>query len=311
MLKRRRAVVFAYHNVGVRCLKVLLAHNVEIALVVSHADNPNEHIWFDSVVETAESYDLPCVTPAFAHDANLMERIRLLKPDFIFSFYYRFMIPGEILALAKIGAFNLHGSLLPKYRGRVPINWAILNGEIETGATLHEMVSKPDAGAIIHQLAVPILPDDIAIEVFAKVVVAAEIVLWQALPNLLENKINRLANLLEQGSYFGGRKPEDGKIDWAQPAQTVYNLYRAVAPPYPGAFTEIGPHKLIIARARLHQASLPAQLPISLPGLQVLDDNIFGVCGDGKALKIDALICQEQLISATQLTSLFSTVSRA
>jgi methionyl-tRNA formyltransferase len=300
--QRRRAVVFAYHNVGVRCLKALLAHDVDVALVVSHTDNPDEAIWFESVQQTARTYNLPCITPASANDKGLMQHIHSLAPDVIFSFYYRLMIPKEILTLARIGAFNMHGSLLPKYRGRVPINWAIAHGETETGATLHEMVAQPDAGAIIQQLAVPILPDDTAIQVFQKVVVAAELVLCQALPNILANQIQRLPNQLDQGSYFGGRKPEDGRIDWSQSAQAIYNLYRAVAPPYPGAFTEIGQHKLVITQAHLDKNA--PKLKTFSPGLHVVDNSIVGVGGDGKAIQIKQLTDQGQILSAMQLQAI-------
>ena len=108
--------------------------------------------------------------------------MREAAPDFLFSFYYRRMLPPALLALARRGAYNMHGSLLPKYRGRVPVNWAILLGETETGATLHEMVEKPDAGRIVDQKAVPIGPDDQALEVFRKVTGAAEAVLRRSLP---------------------------------------------------------------------------------------------------------------------------------
>src|SRR5689334_17837470 len=160
-----RAVVFAYHNVGVRCLSVPLAHNVDIGLVVTHTDNPTENIWFESVEQLATLQRLPCATPADPNSPEWIERIRALQPDFIFSFYYRHMLKVELLETARIGAYNMHGSLLPKYRGRVPVNWAVLHGETETGATLHEMAAKPDAGAIIAQTSVPILQDDTAYEV--------------------------------------------------------------------------------------------------------------------------------------------------
>ena len=224
-----RAVVFAYHNVGVRCIQVLLARGVEIALVVTHADNPTEQIWFDSVADLCAEKNIPVVMPDDPSRDALFEQVSAIAPQLIFSFYYRHMLPSRLLALASHGAFNMHGSLLPKYRGRVPINWAVLHGEETTGATLHEMVAKPDAGAIIAQTAVPILPDDTAHEVFGKVVVAAEITLWNVVPEMLAERTPRLPNDLTQGSYFGGRKPEDGRIDWHQPAQKIYNLHRAVA----------------------------------------------------------------------------------
>ncbi|PUA19215.1 formyltransferase [Glaciimonas sp. PCH181] len=292
-----KAVVFAYHNVGVRCLKVLLARGVDIALVVSHEDNPQETIWFDSVAAICREHGIPVVTPSNPDNPELLAQITALQPDFIFSFYYRHMLPVTLLSLAKHGAYNMHGSLLPKYRGRVPINWAVLYGETETGATLHEMTAKPDAGFIVAQTAVPILPDDTAHEVFGKVVVAAEQTLWNALPAMLSGKPTKLPNDLSQGSYFGGRKPEDGKIDWQQTAQAVYNLYRAVAPPYPGAWTVVGDTTFVIENARLSTIVTP-NLPL---GLAVEDNCIFGVCGDGRALLIKSLTADGKTVTAEML----------
>jgi folate-dependent phosphoribosylglycinamide formyltransferase PurN len=165
------AVVFAYHDVGVRCLSVLLAHGLSIPMVVTHRDDPNENMWFASVEKLARAHDLEIHKPE--DPGELAGRLARLAPEFIFSFYYRHMLPPSILACARRGAYNMHGSLLPKYRGRVPVNWAVLHGESETGATLHEMVEKPDAGGIVDQMAVPILPDDRALDVFRKVVTAS------------------------------------------------------------------------------------------------------------------------------------------
>ena len=170
-----RAVVFAYHDVGVRCLSVLLAHEIEVALVVTHRDDPKENVWFGSVERLAREHGLEIATPA--DPIEVAAQVQAIEPDFLFSFYYRHMLPAPLLAAARHGAYNVHGSLLPRYRGRVPVNWAVLNGERETGATLHEMVVRPDAGGIVDQMAVPILPDDTAQDVFRKVTVAAEVVL--------------------------------------------------------------------------------------------------------------------------------------
>lgn len=303
-MPRRRAVVFAYHNIGVRCLKVLLAYQVDVVLIVSHQDSPQENIWFSSVTQFSNERGLPCITPHSLHDEAITQQIIDLAPDLIFSFYYRQMIPMPILACAKIGAFNMHGSLLPKYRGRAPVNWAILHGEKETGATLHEMHAKPDAGAIIHQTVVPILPDDIASEVFNKVNVAAEIALWQALPALLAGNVQRLPNRIEMGSYFGERRPEDGRIDWSQPTQVIYNLYRAVAPPYPGAFTEIGGHRLVLSHAQLIET--PSELAKAPCGLHVFDNRIFGIGGDGRCIAISALTLLGQPFSTARLETLLT-----
>jgi methionyl-tRNA formyltransferase len=293
----QRAVVFAYHNVGVCCLKVLLARGVDVRLVVTHEDNPAETIWFESVAALCREHEIPFVTPTDPKSPELLAAVQAARPDFIFSFYYRYMLPTALLTTAAHGAYNMHGSLLPKYRGRVPINWAVLHGETETGATLHAMAAKPDAGAIVAQTAVPILPDDTAYEVFGKVVVAAEQTLWHVLPALLQGNPPQLPNDLARGSYFGGRKPEDGRIDWNQPAQAIYNLHRAVAPPYPGAFTELGGKAWIIQRARL-SPDTHADLP---PGLAVVDNRILGVGNDGRALLIHELFANGKPVTPAQL----------
>jgi methionyl-tRNA formyltransferase len=176
----------------------------------------------------------------------------------------------------------MHGSLLPKYRGRVPVNWAVLRGERETGATLHEMVEKPDAGRIVDQLAVPILPDDTALDVFRKVTVASEVVLDRSLPALLAGTARLTPQDLSAGAYFGGRRPEDGRIDWSQPARRVHDLVRAVAPPYPGAFTTAGGTTLRILRTRvLSETDAPAA-----PVLCARGERVAARCGGGGTLLI-------------------------
>lgn len=283
-----RAVVFAYHNVGDRCLRVLHAQGVDVALVVTHRDRPDENIWFQRVADTAAELNLSFVYGEDPSDPALADAIRAAQPDVIFSFYYRSMIPADLLAIAPRGAFNMHGSLLPKYRGRVPVNWAVLHGETETGATLHAMEAKPDAGYIVDQTSVPILPDDTAGQVFEKVTVAAEQTLWRVLPAMKAGHTPKRPNRLADGSYFSGRKPEDGRIDFKQPAAAVYNLIRAVAPPYPGAFTDIGGRRLIVAQARrLEAGAVPAGLA---PGLHVANGRIVAVCGDGGALSVLQLL---------------------
>jgi len=277
------AVVFAYHDVGVRCLSVLLAQGVQVALVVTHRDRADENIWFGSVEQLARKRGLPVITPENANEPAIIAQISALHPDFLFSFYYRNMLGPELLALPRLGAYNMHGSLLPRYRGRVPINWAVIMGESETGATLHEMVAKPDAGGIVDQQAVPIGPEDTAAEVFGKVARAAEQVLARALPRLIAGTARITPQDLSQGSYYGGRKPEDGRIDWAKSAQQIHNLVRGVAPPYPGAFTQLGGMILRILRTRLEPNKRPRS---GAPGLYFEAGSYFADCGDGRVLRL-------------------------
>jgi methionyl-tRNA formyltransferase len=233
-----RAVVFAYHDVGVRCLRTLLARGVEVPLVLSHLDAPGENIWFESVVQQARWHGIAVLTPADPNVPEVLAQVRAARPDFLFSFYYRCMLGPELLSLPARGAYNMHGSLLPKYRGRVPVNWAVLRGETQTGATLHAMAIKPDAGDIVDAEAVPILPDDTAVEVFRKVTVAAETALYRCLPDLIAGTARHTPQDLAAGSYFGRRTARDGAIDWRAGARAAHNLIRAVAPPYPGAYTQ-------------------------------------------------------------------------
>lgn len=279
----KSAVVFAYHNVGVRCLKVLLAQGVDVKLVVTHEDNPNENIWFASVRQVAEDYGIEVITPEDPNTPEVEAQIRALAPDFLFSFYYRHMLKAPLLETPKSGAFNLHGSLLPKYRGRVPINWAVIHGETETGATLHVMNVKPDNGPLVDQQAVPILPDDTAQEVFDKVLVAAEICLMRALPQLIAGTAEFKQQDLSQGGYFGGRKAEDGRIDWNQSARQIHNLVRAVTRPYPGAFSDTPFGRLVIWRTRVLGES--GQAPQTCC-LQVKDDKVVVQTADGGLLQV-------------------------
>jgi methionyl-tRNA formyltransferase len=276
-----RAVVFAYHNVGVRCLEVLLTHGIDVPLVVTHEDNLAETIWFDSVARKANQRAIPVITPQDPNAPEVIARIAACKPDFLFSFYYRLMLKARLLALAPRGALNVHGSLLPKYRGRVPINWAVIHGETETGATLHYMAEKPDSGDVVAQSPVPILADDTAKDVFDKVTFVAAAMLDAVLPSLVAGTAPRTPQDLRKGSYFGGRGPEDGIIDWSRDAASIHNLVRAVAPPYPGARTTLGGRPARILRTRILDTTTHR-----VPALGVEDGAIVAYCGGGGTLAV-------------------------
>ncbi len=281
-MSRARAVVFAYHDVGVRCLKALLSGQVAVPLVITVPDDPAEAHWFASVADTARDYGLEVLDPPDASTPELAHRIGELQPDFVFSFYYRAMLGAPLLRAARRGALNMHGSLLPKYRGRAPVNWAILRGERETGATLHYMVERADAGDIVDSQAVPILRDDDAREVFAKVTVAAEMVLARSLPGLIAGTAPRRPQPIVPGEYFGRRRPEDGRLDWSRSALEIHNLVRAVAPPFPGAFGHVGEERWQIHRTRL----APEITAPRGAWLFASAGRCYFACGDGRALQL-------------------------
>jgi UDP-4-amino-4-deoxy-L-arabinose formyltransferase/UDP-glucuronic acid dehydrogenase (UDP-4-keto-hexauronic acid decarboxylating) len=246
---RVRAVVFAYHNMGIIGIRALLSNGFEVPMVFSHADDPKENRWFGSVTEFCREKGIPVHLPGKVNDPPWPQKIRAASPDLLFSFYYRSMLGKEILSIPRLCAMNLHGSLLPKYRGRAPVNWVLVHGETETGVTLHVMTEKPDAGDIVAQAAVPIAFEDTALTLYGKMEKAAERLLSEILPRIAAGEIPRRRNELEKGSYFGGRKPEDGRIDWTRSAVEIYNLIRAVTRPYPGAFSMLGGEKCLVWRA--------------------------------------------------------------
>lgn len=245
-----RIVVFGYSEVGVRCLEILVRRGEQVVAVVTHADDPDEERWFGSVADLARRHGIPVLAPESLREPAVVAAVDRFEPELIFSFYYRMMIPERILERARLGAFNMHGSLLPRYRGRAPVNWAVLHGEVETGATLHHMVARADAGDIVDQERVPIGPEETAGEVAQKVAAAAGVILERRLDQLRQGRAPRAPQDESQATYFGRRRPEDGCIDWfASAAQTV-NLVRAVTRPFPGAFTATAGGRLYVWRAR-------------------------------------------------------------
>ncbi len=233
---RPRIAVFAYSEVGSACLEDLIRDGANVAVVYTHEDDPKEEIWFRSVKQTALDSSIEVRAPSKI-DADEINRLREIAPDLIFSFYYRAMIPKEVLDIPKLGAYNIHGALLPKYRGRACINWAVINGEKETGATLHVMTESADRGDIIAQKAAPIEFEDTAHDVFLKVTEAAREILMSSLPSLENGTAKRYPQDESKATKFGRRRPEDGEIDWNKSAEEIYNLVRALTHPFPGAFT--------------------------------------------------------------------------
>ena len=276
-------VVAAYSDVGYRCTKWLLHAGEPVRLVYTHADAPGEERWFESVADLARSHGVP-VRLVASLDAPAEEAaLRELEPDFLFSFYFRSMIPARILRIPARGALNMHGSLLPAFRGRSPVNWAILKGAAFTGASLHYMVEKPDAGDLVDQEKVPIGPDDDALTVARAVTEAAVAVLARSWPLLKAGTAPRTPLDLAKGSYFGGRRPEDGLIDWLRPAQEVHDLVRAVARPWPGAFTDLFGPRVTIWKTLLGGYAGHDTFPGKV---DVTETSVIVYCGDDRPVEI-------------------------
>jgi len=271
-----KAVVFAYHDMGCVGTLALLDAGFEIAAIFTHPDSANESHFFGSVARIAAERGIQVFAPEDVNHPLWVDRIRDLKPDVIFSFYYRYLLCDNILSTARVGAFNLHGSLLPAYRGRAPLNWVLVNGESETGVTLHRMVTRADAGAIITQQRVDITDSDVAMSLHRKLTEAAASMLHGVLPAIKAQTFSETAQDESKASYYGRRTPEDGRLDWEQPAQMLQNLVRAVSDPWPGAYSFAGTHKFIVwtSRVRMDVNRARAGTVLSVSPLLV-------ACGDG------------------------------
>ena len=271
-----KAVVFAYHDMGCLGVQAVLDAGYDIAAIFTHADNPGENTFFGSVSRLAAEAGIPVYAPDDVNHPIWAERISQLAPDVIFSFYYRHLLSDAILEQAPAGAFNLHGSLLPKYRGRAPLNWVLVNGESETGVTLHRMVNRADAGAIIGQQRVAISPDDTALTLHHKLCQTARQVLEQALPAIKRRETRDVLQNESDATYFGRRTPEDSFLTWNRPATTLHNMVRAVAAPWPGAFSYSGTQKFTIWSSRIHSQPQTAQ-----PGTVISVAPLLIACSEG------------------------------
>ena len=307
MSPQTRCVVFAYSEVGSRCLQVLIDAGWDITLVITHEDDPHEERWFSSVREIAMHAHLEVVTDEHLSKDTLESLVKSKAPEFIFSFYYRRMLAESVLSQCRRGAFNMHGSLLPKYRGRAPVNWAILHGETQTGASLHRMTVKPDAGDLMDCEAVSIGPDDTAIEVAKRVAAAAEITLKRALPGLLDGTLKGVPLNLKEGSYFGGRKPADGEFfpDW--PAKRIHDLVRAVAPPFPGAFTKLRSQTLRVFKPQKSPTPTSDTPNPATPCLFKHADKVQWRAADGEILIIQDARLDDQVVNSQNFESIFGT----
>ncbi|WP_108649006.1 bifunctional UDP-4-amino-4-deoxy-L-arabinose formyltransferase/UDP-glucuronic acid oxidase ArnA [Dongshaea marina] len=277
-----KAVVFAYHDIGCSGIRQLLNAGFEIEAVFTHTDSPNEQRFFASVAEVCAEHDLPVFAPHEINHPLWIERIRAMEPDFIFSFYYRDMLSQALLDCAKQGAYNLHGSLLPKYRGRAPVNWALVHGEQETGVTLHQMTTRPDQGDIVAQQSVTIAERDTALTLHGKINQAANMLLETVLPRLRDGSATHTPQDDSQASYFGRRTAADGELHWQKSARELYNLTRAVTQPYPGAFSFVGDRKLTI-----WDASIIDQKSSEAPGTIISTEPLQIACGEG-VLQVEA-----------------------
>lgn len=204
--------------------------------IVAASIRPQYHT---ALAAIAESHALPLlIQPKVdsADYASFRGAVTQLAPDLIWVNSYSMILRQDILRVARLGGINIHGALLPQYRGCNPTQWAILNGETATGVTVHEMSSGLDEGAIIDQRVVPLFFEDTWQTVSARILTATDELVTANLRSILIGDWQAKPQNISEASYCQRRTPDDGLFDWSQPVVDIYNKIRALLPPLPAAF---------------------------------------------------------------------------
>lgn len=275
-----RVVFLGNHTVGVRALEAMSTH-ADVIGVVAHPEDPEDGVRYESVFDFANRRGWAAIRGT-AKDPGVHAFIEAARPDLLWITDYRYLIPCSMLHIAPLGAVNLHPSLLPKYRGRAAINWAILRGESRLGLTAHFVDEGMDTGDIIEQISFEISESQDVGDCLQILFPLYAQMTRRVLSYFHAGRVPRQPQDHSQATEFPRRRPEDGRIDWGQSSREVCNLIRAVAAPYPGAFTGCAGEKLTIWKAR----ALDAVVNNDGPGL-VLDVNSSGTtvqCGTGALL---------------------------
>jgi len=284
-----KAIVLAYHNIGCIGIEALLRNGFEIAAVFTHTDDPQENIWFRSVAELAAIKNIPVFAPNNINHPIWVRKIREIDPDVIFSFHYRRNVRQGILELPRVACLSLRASLLPKYRGKCPINWVLVNGEKETGVTLHHLTTNLDDGDIVCQEKIRISDTDTAKSLHEKAAKTSSKLLDKILPKIKDGTAPRTPQDHSKATFFGPRCPKDGEIDWNVSATEVRNLVRAVTHPYPGAFSYVGEKKYYfwaVTEMSDSEVGLDGCEKRPFPGTIISTNPLAVLCGKG-AVRMD------------------------
>lgn len=236
------------HELGAKTLEHLINNNVNVVgVVVSKNDND----WYRGVDEVADKFNLNLYEEKNINDQNFLNKIKSLNLDLIVCVNFDQILKKDIINLPTIGCINTHASLLPKYRGRAPLNWAMINGEKYSGVTVHFIDEGIDTGDIILQEKIKIDEDDYICDLLNKVKNIYPKIVLDSIRALECNNFNLIKPDLSKGFYVNKRNKDDGKIDFSKPSKDIINFIKAISKPYPGAFLYHNDSKIIIWRARL------------------------------------------------------------
>lgn len=236
---------------GYAVLKKLVEEKVQISGILCLIEDAHEEQYNPKITAIAIEHAIPIFYTTEVKPAEYAAVLRQIKPDIAFAIGWRYLINQEAYSIPPLGTLIIHDSLLPKYRGFAPMNWAIINGEKETGVTLFHIADGVDCGPIVDQLSTEIHRHDTAKTVDERLITLYENIIVKNLPAFASGKVKSIAQNEKKATYTCKRTPEDGEINWHNSAEQIYNLIRGLTHPFPGAYTTIRSNKILIWGAEL------------------------------------------------------------
>jgi methionyl-tRNA formyltransferase len=274
---------------AVPTLKGVLRAGHEVALVVTQPDRPSGRgmtLVAPPVKETALAVGLPVIQPEkIKKNVEFQEKLESIAPDAILVVAYGRIIPKWMLELPRLGNLNLHASLLPKYRGAAPIQWAIANGEPETGATTMRLDEGLDTGEILMQRAMPLAPDQSSADVFPRLAEMGAALMMETLEGLDSGSITPVKQDDTLATHAPILTREDGRMDFSRPAMTIYNRWRGFQP-WPGAWTMLAGKKLVAHRLMPLDARSLSGGPDESGAVRIHQGRLFVRCGEATWLEL-------------------------
>ncbi len=268
-------------------LQALLGSRHDLRAVVTQPDKPagrGRRLSAPIVKQLALSHEIPCLQPTALNDPTVEDALSALEPEVIVVAAYGKILPPSLLNIPPMGCINVHASLLPKYRGAAPIQWAIINGEAETGITIMLMDEEMDHGPILLQRPVSISPEETAGELHDRLAALGADCLLEALEGLEAGSLTPRTQDHAEATYAPMLSKEDGRLDWSEPAETVVNRVRGVTP-WPGATTTLGGEPIKVWQASVGPADASGR---SGEVVAVGEDGLTVACGRG-AVRIEEL----------------------
>lgn len=277
-----KVVFLGNHTVGVRVIDVLNRYGCLYG-VVAHPDDSEDGIRYLSVYEYSKKLNIPVVR-TLPKTSIFKDFINQINPELLFVADYRYLLSEEIFSKTKFGAVNLHPSLLPKYRGRASLNWAMINGEREVGLTAHFIDNGVDTGDIIKQVPLTIKENDYIGDVLNNIYPLYTKITEEVIESFISRSITRQKQGKYTSSIYPARKPSDGVIDCTKDVVNILNFIKALSKPYPGAFLNYNGKKFIIWSAEKSNETF------SFYGIHKKNENIYLQCQNGTLKVLDYTI---------------------